>query len=74
VVFGWLHGLVGALPSHPDLYDAIRRPQARRGSITPARRAATLAAATALAPVALAGAAAEAVARRGGSIYVEAVR
>src|SRR3954447_21604943 len=74
VVFGWLHGLVGALPSHPDLYDAIRRPQARRGSITPARRAATPPAATALAPVALAGAAAEAAARRGGSIYVEAVR
>ena len=30
VIFGWLHGLVGALPSHPDLYDAIRRPEARR--------------------------------------------
>ena len=29
VVFGWLHGLVGALPCHPDLYDAIRRPEAR---------------------------------------------
>src|SRR4051794_9815681 len=74
VVFGWLHGLVGTLPTRPDLYDAIRRPSARRASMTPARRAATLAAATALAPVALAGAAAEAVARRGGSIYVEAVR
>jgi SAM-dependent methyltransferase len=74
VVFGWLHGLVGALPAHPDLYDAIRRPDARRASMTPARRVGTLAAATALAPVALAGAAAEAVSRRGGSIYVEAVK
>jgi SAM-dependent methyltransferase len=74
VVFGWLHGLVGALPSHPDLYDAIRRPEARRASMTSARRVGTLAAATALAPVALAASAAEAAARRGGSIYVEAVR
>jgi SAM-dependent methyltransferase len=74
VVFGWLHGLVGALPGHPDLYDAIRRPQARRTAMKPARRAATIAAATALAPVAIGGAAAEAAARRGGSIYVEATR
>ena len=74
VVFGWLHGLVGTLPTHPDLYDAIRRPQARRGAMAPARRAGTIAAATALAPVALAASAAEAAARRGGSIYVEAVR
>ncbi len=29
VVFGWLHGLVGPLPGRPDLYDAIRRPEAR---------------------------------------------
>ena len=29
VVFGWLHGLVGTLPGRPDLYDAIRRPEAR---------------------------------------------
>jgi SAM-dependent methyltransferase len=74
VVFGWLHGLVGTLPSRPDLYDAIRRPDARQTKMTPARRAGILAAATALAPVALAATAAEAAARRGGSIYVEAVR
>jgi SAM-dependent methyltransferase len=74
VVFGWLHGLVGALPGHPDLYDAIRKPSARRTQFSPARRAAVLAAGTALAPVAVAGATAEALARRGGSIYVEAVR
>src|SRR3954470_7210772 len=35
VVFGWLHGLVGTLPAHPDLYDAIRRADARRASMTP---------------------------------------
>jgi SAM-dependent methyltransferase len=74
VVFGWLHGLVGLLPGHPDLYDAIRRAEARRTSLTPARRAATLGAAVLLAPVALAGALAEAALRRGGSIYVEATR
>ena len=38
VVFGWLHGLVGLLPGHPDLYDAIRRPEARARRSTPARR------------------------------------
>jgi SAM-dependent methyltransferase len=74
VVFGWLHGLVGSLPGHPDLYDAIRRTEARRTTLTPGRRAAILAAGAALAPVALAGALAEAAARRGGSIYVEATR
>jgi SAM-dependent methyltransferase len=74
VVFGWLHGLIGSLPGRPDLYDAIRRPGARRTRIGPARRAMILAAAAALAPAAIAGAAAEALTRRGGSIYVEAVR
>ena len=39
VVFGWLHGLVGALPGHPDLYDAIRRPEARRAPLSPPRGA-----------------------------------
>jgi SAM-dependent methyltransferase len=74
VVFGWLHGLVGSLPGNPDLYDAIRRAEARRASLTPARRAATLAAAVALTPIALAGALAEAAVKRGGSLYVEATR
>ena len=35
VVFGWLHGIVGLLPGHPDLYDAIRRPEARRRPLSP---------------------------------------
>lgn len=28
-LFGWLPGLVGTLPGRPDLYEAIRRPEAR---------------------------------------------
>jgi hypothetical protein len=74
VVFGWLHGLVGRLPGRPDLYDAIRRPEARQRPLGAGRRAAVLAAAVALAPVAALAALAEAAARRGGSVYVEARR
>jgi SAM-dependent methyltransferase len=74
VVFGWLHGLVGALPGAGDLYEAIRRPEARAGDLSPARRAATLVAATALLPVAGALTAMEVACRRGGSVYVEARR
>ena len=74
VVFGWLHGLTGKLPGRPDLYDAIRKPEARRAAIPAGRRAAILAAAAALTPVAAAAALAEAAMRRGGSIYVEARR
>jgi SAM-dependent methyltransferase len=73
-VFGWLHGLVGALPGRPDLYDAIRRPDARRGPMPPARRVSALTAGAILLPAAALCAAAEAAMRRGGSIYVEARR
>jgi SAM-dependent methyltransferase len=74
VVFGWLHGLVGALPGHPSLYDAIRRPEARSAPVARGRRLTTLATAALLSPLAAAAAAVEAGARRGGSIYVEARR
>jgi hypothetical protein len=74
VVFGWLHGLVGALPSHPDLYDAIRRPEARREPLSPVRRAAILAAAVIALPLAALCAGVEALLRRGGTTYVEARR
>jgi SAM-dependent methyltransferase len=74
VVFGWLHGLVGTLPSDPDLFDAIRRPRARRAHLSPPARAAFIASAAALLPVAAIGAATEAALKRGGSIYVEARR
>jgi hypothetical protein len=74
VVFGWLHGLVGTVPGTPDLYDAVRRPEARSTELTPAGRASALAAGAALLPVAAAASAAEVALRRGGSVYLEAVR
>lgn len=73
-VFGWLHGLVGLLPQHPDLYDAIRRPEARRRPISIPSRTLAIAAAVVLLPVALACALAEFLAGQGGTIYVEARR
>ena len=72
VVFGWAHGLVGSLPGHPDLYDAIRRPAARRAEISGRQRGATLAAGALASPLAGALALAEAAAGRGGTSYVEA--
>jgi SAM-dependent methyltransferase len=74
VVFGWAHGLVALLPGTPDLYDAIRRSEARRAPMSAGRRAAALAAGALLLPAALAGAGLEAALRRGGTVYVEAVR
>ena len=73
-VFGWLHGLVGSLPGRPDLYDAIRRPDARSEPMPAGRRALALAAAVVLLPVAASLALAEAALRRGASTYVEARR
>ncbi len=74
LVFGWLHGLVGRLPGTPDLYDAIRQTTARRAAISPSARAAALIAAMLLWPAAVLAAAAETLARRGGTVYVEARR
>jgi len=74
LVFGWLYGMVGALPGHPDLYGAIRRPKAQRSAISGARRAKALLAAAALAPAAAALAAAEVTAHAGGTVYLEARR
>ena len=71
-LFGWLHGLVGTLPGRPDLYDAIRRPEARSRPMSPVRRALTLAAGAALFLPAAVATGAEIAARRGGTIYVEA--
>ena len=71
-LFGWLHGLVGSLPGHPDLYDAIRRPEARSSPMAPQRRALALAAGVALFPFAAVATAAEIMARRAGTVYVEA--
>ena len=73
-LFGWLHGLVGTLPGRPDLYDAIRRPEARSRPMTGGRRALTLGAGVVLFPVAALATISEVAARRGGSVYVEARR
>lgn len=74
VVFGWVHGIVGRLPGHPDLYDAIRRDEARQAAQSPALRLYALAAGVAALPFALAATAVEVAARSGGTIYVEARR
>ncbi|HEX3705296.1 MAG TPA: class I SAM-dependent methyltransferase [Mycobacteriales bacterium] len=70
--FGWLDGLVGSLPGHPSLYDAIRSSDARSQQMSSGRRAATLAAAAVAFPVALVAAGVEVARRRGGSLYAEA--
>jgi hypothetical protein len=72
VLFGWLDGLVGALPGRLRLYDAIRRPEARFDPLSNRRRWAALLSAALLLPAALAATAIEVIARRGGSVYVEA--
>jgi SAM-dependent methyltransferase len=74
VVFGWVHGLVGLLPGHPDLYDVIRRTEARSAAQRPALRAYALGAAVAVLPVALVASAIEVAARSGGTVCVEARR
>ncbi len=73
-VFGWLQGMLGALPGHPDLYSAIRRAEAQEGAISPRRRAALLFGAAALTPAAVAATGVEVAARAGGTVYVEARR
>jgi SAM-dependent methyltransferase len=74
IVFGWLHGMIGSLPGNADLYDAIRRPEARRSALSGPRRAATLAAGALALPAAVACALVETSLRRGGTVYVEARR
>jgi len=74
VVFGWIHGLVGLLPGHPDLYDVIRRSEARQATQSPALRLYALAAAVVALPVAVAATVVEVAARSGGTIYIEARR
>lgn len=71
-VFGWLHGLVGLLPGSPHLYDAIRRPGAQERQQSRGRQALAIAAALLLLPLAVLVASAEAAARSGGMVYVEA--
>lgn len=72
IVIGWLAGLVGMLPGQPDLYQALRRPEARREHLTPSRGAVALAAGALLLPVAATCAVVEVALRRSGTVYVEA--
>lgn len=72
VVFGWLHGWVGWLPGRPDLYDAIRTPEARSRPMPVGRRALALGVATLLLLPAALATAVEVAARRGATVYVEA--
>ncbi len=74
VVFGWVHGFVGRLPGHPDLYDAIRRSEARQAGHSPALRLYALGAAVIALPFALVATAIEVTARSGGTIYIQARR
>lgn len=68
VLFGWLHGLTRRATGQ-DLYDAIRRPEARQ---TQPRRGTAFAAAALASPLALAGAAVEVARGASGTTYVEA--
>jgi SAM-dependent methyltransferase len=74
VLFGWLHGLVGRFPGHPDLYDTIRRSEARQAAQSPAFRLYALGAAVVALPVAAVGTAIEVARRAGGTVYVQARR
>lgn len=71
IVVGWLDGLVGKLPGGLDLYQAMRRPEARSDRLSPGRRLASIAAGVFLLPIAAACAAFEIAMRRGGTVYVE---
>ncbi|HEY0392211.1 MAG TPA: class I SAM-dependent methyltransferase [Solirubrobacterales bacterium] len=72
VTFGWLHGFVGWLPGRPNLYDAIRRPEARERPMSAGMRAFVLFAAVLLLPLALLCSTVEVACRRGGTVCVEA--
>jgi hypothetical protein len=72
VFFGWVHGFVGWLPGHPDLYAAIRRSEARDEALSQGQTLAALAAAVLLSPFALVASVLEVVLRKGGSVYFEA--
>jgi SAM-dependent methyltransferase len=72
VLFGWLHGLVGR--SGLDLYDAIRRPEARRRPLSERDRRRALVLAVAWTPVASVLSAVEMASGRAGTFVLEAVR
>jgi hypothetical protein len=73
-MIGWLHGLVELLPGRPNLFQALRRPAARSERQLPAHRLLALVGGVSLLPLAALLAAVEVMARRAGTIYVEARR
>lgn len=72
IAFGWLDGLVGRLPGGLDLYQALRRAEARRVRLSSLQRAASVGAGVVLLPVAVACAVVEVALGRSGTVYVEA--
>lgn len=74
VVIGWLDGLVAKLPGQLSLYQSLRRKSARRIEVSPAKRAAAIAAGMILFPVAAVCAAFEIATGRSGTVYLEAHR
>lgn len=71
VVIGWLDGFVTGLPGGLNLYQALRRKNARRIRMSPARRLASIVAGVVLFPLALVCAAVEIRSGRSGTVYVE---
>jgi len=74
VAFGWAHGLVSRFPGGPNLYDALRREEARMAAQPRSVRARALALGALSAPAAAAAAAAEIALKRSGTTHVEARR
>jgi SAM-dependent methyltransferase len=74
VVFGWVHGLVGLFPGHPDLYDVIRRNEAQSVKQSLPLRLYALAAAVAVLPAALVASVIEVAMHSGGTVCVQARR
>lgn len=74
VVIGWLDGLVASLPGDLNLYQALRRRDARSRAFRPAQRLASVVAGILLLPVAAACGALEVALRRSGTVYIEARR
>lgn len=73
-VIGWLQGLVGMVPGRPDLYQALRRSDARGAHQPASKRLLAIVAAVMLVPLATIAAVAESIGRRGGTVYMEARR
>ena len=71
IVFGWLHGLVRSATGL-DLYDAIRKPEARSAPMGRSERLIALTTGALLLPIAALASLLEIALRRGGTVYVEA--